>query len=131
MDVADVPVEWWSVVVRRGRRAGGFVGRALASLVQGPGSKSPAYAEYSHRATLHECTGAGLVLCTIAHAHHLSTALGGFGPGRRDTDNFLMCAILNSPRSGLRINVDAGYRGEGRERALYGRAIPAQAARSD
>ena len=60
-------------------------GRALAWQIQSPGSKSPAYAEYSHWATLNRRTGVGLILCNIAHAHHLSTALGGFGPGRRDT----------------------------------------------
>jgi IS66 C-terminal element len=43
-----------------------------ASLIQGPGSKSPAYADYSHWATRHECTVTGLVLCNIAHAHHLT-----------------------------------------------------------
>jgi hypothetical protein len=44
-----------------------------ASLVQGPGSKPPAYADYSHWATRDECMGMGLVLCDIAHARQLST----------------------------------------------------------
>jgi hypothetical protein len=35
----------------------------------------------------------------------------GIGWSRRDTDNFSVCAILNSPRSGLRFNVGMGYLG--------------------
>jgi hypothetical protein len=41
----------------------------LQSLTQGRGSKSPAYADYSHWVTLNERTGTKLVLCTIAHTH--------------------------------------------------------------
>jgi hypothetical protein len=37
------------------------------SLVQGPGSKSHAYADYSHWATPDERTSKGFVLCNIAH----------------------------------------------------------------
>jgi hypothetical protein len=44
-----------------------FDGVAIAD--PGPGSKSPAYADYSHWVTLNERTGKKLVLCNIAHAH--------------------------------------------------------------
>jgi hypothetical protein len=44
-----------------------FDGVAIAD--PGPGSKSPAYADYSHWVTLNERTGKKLVLCNIAHAY--------------------------------------------------------------